>query len=224
MSTPAPYDYSSELEILASFHQEAQKMSEDELLTATLDNLGSLATMQSYFCQAVQRSAVLVLKIGYALLQLKKKYKQEGSWVKFFETNLPALPKSTIYRYLKLAEAFPDPTQLPQNLRITDAYRLAGIVPEKAPATPALAERRDSSNEDDKTSSMFTVMGFQEHVGAFKEMAAMLKNAESLKKLSGQDRQTLLDELTKLSLILREIRISLAPPLPQSSPPARPEA
>jgi hypothetical protein len=224
MSTPALYNYSSELENLASFNQEAQKMSEDELLKATLDNLGSLATMQNYFCQAVQRSAILVLKIGYALLQLKKKYKREGAWVKFFETHLPNLKKSTIYRYMKLAEAFPDPTRLPQALSITDAYRLAGIEPAKPPAKPALTSGKNSANEDGKTSFVFNVMGFQEHVGAFKEMAAMLKNVESSKKLSGQDRQTLLEELQKLSLILREMRICLIPPLPQSRPPAKPEA
>lgn len=67
---------------------------------------------------------------GYALQTLKLRHKVNRDWCAFLKEKIPDLAPATAHRYVKLAEHFPNPNDVPAAMSITEAYRLSGILPQ----------------------------------------------------------------------------------------------
>jgi hypothetical protein len=78
----------------------------------------------------VQLALKKIVDIG-SWLKVKKGELKHGDWYEWLELELPELPKSTAARWMKLAE-FADKkgADLENANSVTQAYRLAGLLPE----------------------------------------------------------------------------------------------
>ena len=78
----------------------------------------------------VQLALQKIVEIG-AWLKVRKGELKQGEWYEWLEVELPELPKSTASRWMKLAEfAERKGDDLENANSVTQAYRLAGLLPE----------------------------------------------------------------------------------------------
>lgn len=210
MSEPESFEYEVSLERLVAFRKAAMEGTKDDLLETAKRFLESLDGLQAEFLDVIKRSAYTILAVAYCLAALQKKCKSDGSWVEFYQTHLPNLSKTTIYRYLALAEAFPDPTKVPRDLRVTEAYRLAGIVPAKKLASSRHSGDEAFENDGGCETSPFNVFAFQKQVGDLAKMCRALVEARAATGISLEDRRAMLRDVNELMAVIQTIHLSLA--------------
>ena len=158
---------------------------------------------------------ISALTAGYALQALKQKQKAERNWVAFLKGKLPQLSPATVYRYLKLAERYPDPKAVPIDISISTAYRLAGVLPEGG----SKSLKKSSADQKAKSSG-------RKPAALIKSMKSLATNLiESLKARPAEPRncKALADGIHEIILQLGKVKAGLISRTAVSSGPARPE-
>ncbi len=158
---------------------------------------------------------ISALTAGYALQALKQKQKAERNWVAFLKGKLPQLSPATVYRYLKLAERYPDPKAVPIDISISTAYRLAGVLPEGG----SKSLKKSSAVKMAKSSG-------RKPAALIKSMNSLATNlSESLAAWPVEPRncKALADGIHEIILQLGKVNAGLISRTAVSSGPARPE-
>jgi len=172
--------------------------SQETLLKTATEHHNMLCHVAKALLSSSRNSLISALRVGYILQVLQRKQKDEGSWVNFMRTNLPAMSKSTIYRYLRVAERFHDPTKIPKGLGIMEAFRAAGAVPERN--VTAAGETLKNSEDATSAGKPFRVIAAIEL--SIVKLSASL-NATGLdttgRKAMGKKVQRLAEQLRKLA-------------------------
>ena len=194
-------------------------MSEESLLEGVKTHFNHLAENDQYLRTAGFSSFVSHLFNGYALKVLKEKLKDERGWVKYYQTHLPEIPKTSLYRCLALADKFPDPAKVPKDLSLTDAYRLIGILPEKVKSAPKRAAKEPSPKAGASKTPEFTLESFRDDIGRVKGTLVTLLEANSKASFSPSDTTALISEIAELADLLGKMRLRLSPPVSPKTPP-----
>ncbi len=158
---------------------------------------------------------ISALTAGYALQALKQKHTAQRDWVAFLKGKLPDLSQATVYRYLKLAERYPDPKAVPIDMSISTAYRLAGVLPEGG----SKSLKKSSADQKAKSSG-------RKPAALIKSMNSLATSlSESLEAWPVEPRncKTLANCVDEIILHLGKIKDGLISRMPVSSGPARPE-
>jgi len=218
-ATPATEFFAPFLEQLASFQRTASTMSEESLLEGVKTHFNHLAENDRHLRTLGFSSFVSHLFNGYALKVLKEKLKDERGWVKYYQTHLPEIPKTSLYRCLALADKFPDPAKVPKDLSLTDAYRLIGILPEKVKSAPKRAAKEASPKTGASKTPEFTLESFRDDIGRVKGTLVTLLGPKSKADFSPSDTTALIGEIAELTELLCKMRLRLSPPVsPQALP------
>jgi hypothetical protein len=158
---------------------------------------------------------ISALTAGYALQALKQKHTAQRDWVAFLKGKLPDLSQATVYRYLKLAERYPDPKAVPIDMSISTAYRLAGVLPEGG----SKSLKKSSAVKMAKSSG-------RKPAALIKSMNSLATNlSESLAAWPVDPRncKALADGIHEIILQLGKVKAGLISRTAVSSGPARPE-
>ena len=158
---------------------------------------------------------ISALTAGYALQTLKQQHKDERNWVAFLKGKLPQLSTATVYRYLKLAARYPDPKAVPVAMSISDAYRLAGVLPEGG----SKSLKKSSADQKAKSSG-------RKPAALIKSMNSLATNlSESLaaRPVEPRNCKALADGIHEIILQLGQVKAGLISRTAVSSGPARPE-
>ena len=218
-ATPAAACFAADLDDLANFQRSASAMPDERLLEAIRTKFTDLAAADQFLRTAGHSSFVMQLFNGYALKVLKEKHKDERGWVKYYQTHLPRIPKTSLYRCLALADKFPDPAKVPKDLSLTDAYRLIGILPEKVKLAPKRASKEASAKSGLSKTPEFTLESFRDDIGRVKGTLVTLLGPKSKADFSQSDTTALIGEIAELTELLCKMRLRLSPPVsPQALP------
>jgi hypothetical protein len=218
-ATPAAACFAAHLDDLVNFQRSASAISDERLLEAIRTKFTDLAAADQLLRTAGHSSFVMQLFNGYALKVLKEKHKDERGWVKYYQTHLPGIPKTSLYRCLALADKFPDPAKVPKDLSLTDAYRLIGILPEKVKSAPKRASKEASAKSGVSKTPEFTLASFRDDIGRVKGTLVTLLEANSKASFSPSDTAALIDEIAELTVLLGQMRLRLSPPISPKTPP-----
>jgi len=128
----------------------------EEQLICEVREANKRLTEQAEYIRATDRYPLIdALVSGYSLQLLKRKHEAAGkrNWVKWVKTQVPNLGQATVYRYISLAERFPDARKVPLTMSMTAVYRLAGILPERGEKfqnkTPEKANAKSTGKKPD---------------------------------------------------------------------------
>ena len=211
-AAPATLCFATDLIELVKFQRTANTISEESLLEGVKTHFNYQAKSDQHLRSAGFSSFASHLFNGYALKVLKEKLKDKRGWVKYYQTHLPEIPKTSLYRCLALADKFPDPAKIPKDLSLTDAYRLIGILPEKVKSAPRRAAKEASSKSGASKTPEFTLESFRDDIGRVKGTLVTLLDANSKAGFSPSETTALIGEITELTSLLVKMRQRLSPP------------
>ena len=149
MKTPEneSWNFPETLQKLATERAAFANLQEEQLIEKAASGTHDDAVLETYIRDSGQRRVINALRTGYIFQALKDRYGKEGDWVKFMKEKLPGYSSATIYRYLAIAEAFPDPTKVPHDLTITKAYAILAIT----------GSKKEESKDPGKTANKKTI-------------------------------------------------------------------
>ena len=218
-AAPATLCFATCLIELVKFQRSANTISEESLLEGVKTHFNYLAKSDHHLRSTGFSSFASHLFNGYALKVLKEKLKDKRGWVKYYQTHLPEIPKTSLYRCLALADKFPDPAKVPKDLSLTDAYRLIGILPEKVKSSARRAAKEASSKSGASKTPEFTLKSFRNDIGRIKGTLVSLLELNSKASFPPSDTTALIGEITELTDLLSKMRLRLSPPVsPQTMP------
>jgi hypothetical protein len=129
---------------LAKFKKDARAKSEEQLVDEFVSNEDALGNFDKL---SRQQSVLARLRAGYILKALRQKA-PHGTWEKLIRQKVPGLARATINRYIRAAEAYPDPRRIPSGLTTSDLYRRAKILPKADKAGSVEGKTMDSKSVD----------------------------------------------------------------------------
>lgn len=154
--------FAEELGDLTAKQKTFLQMDENELLKELTEANKHLSEWAEYFRKQDRYLFICALKAGYALQMLKEKHSKDRDWVAFAEKRLSDMSQSTIYRYLRLAKQYPDPSKVPTDLGIMQAYRKSGILPKIAAKRKRELrqprQRQETISHSGNPSACFTIL------------------------------------------------------------------
>lgn len=205
-----PYDFDGELTKLASKQEKWQAASDDELSEAANEGHGYIEQIRRYYCDTARSCVVQVLTTGYALQILKGRCKQDRSWVNFLKEKLPGISRATSYRYLELADRYPDPAAVPRNLKLTELYRMSGII--RSESTAVLPTESEKNSQPTKRgSSVCTVKVLCRRIEFMAETSRLYSQQQIRAELSEEELKQLADHLETLQSAVGSLLAALRP-------------
>lgn len=211
MSTPQtpPLTFADHAQGLAKENAGFAGKSNDDLLQVVTAANNYVSLLAGYMAKTHQLSVMEVLKAGYALTALQKKM-AHGEFGKLIKDKLSQISTATVYRYIRVAKTYPDPTKLSGELTVTDLYRKAGALPESK-----------SARTKTKTGALDRQPTFADlpaRVGAMRKFMTGFNNSKCIGTIPANERARLADEIGVLVKALEAIRWKLLPS-PMQSPP-----
>lgn len=94
---------------------------EDELVTCLVEAHKTVECARDFIAKAVSGAVQKAVEAGYVLEVLRSRA-GHGEWLKYVDTKLNQISRATVYRYLSLAERYPDIRAIPKDLSLTELY------------------------------------------------------------------------------------------------------
>jgi hypothetical protein len=190
------WNFDDAVKQLAAFKTSAQKKSPEELVSDFVAADRRVCNLDKF---SNQQSVLARLEAGYALRELRKKARY-GTFIKLITEKAPDLSRTSVNRYIRAAEAYPDPRKIPSTVSTMDLYRKAKILGKSADSDPT---------PEAKGRKMAKTM-----IALEKQLTAPFQGKESLGKLPAHRQVRLTVRIGaligKLDGVLRALELNIA--------------